>query len=81
MRSPHYSSSCDQPIDPRQPANSGFCASVLPGHLHAFYIEYVYFDRKEQATAGRFTASRAPGIYSERVQGGGGGYGTIAAPT
>ncbi|EON98641.1 putative plasma membrane proteolipid 3 protein [Phaeoacremonium minimum UCRPA7] len=52
----------------------------LPGHLHAFYIEYVYYDRREQAREGRFTASHAPGIYSERVQTGGGGYGTIAQP-
>ena len=54
---------------------------MLPGHLHAFYVEYVYYDRKEQAREGRFTAQRAPGIYSERVQTGGGGYGTIAQHT
>lgn len=54
----------------------------FPGHIHAFYLEYVYYDRKEQAKAGRFTASHAPGIYSERVQTGGtGGYGTIVQPT
>ncbi|CUS06810.1 unnamed protein product [Tuber aestivum] len=41
----------------------------LPGHLHAFYIEYVYYERKEQAVAGRMASERAPGIYSERVQG------------
>lgn len=52
----------------------------IPGHLHAFYVEYVYYDRKEQAREGRFTASRAPGIYSERVQAGGNGYGTIVQP-
>jgi hypothetical protein len=52
----------------------------FPGHIHAFYLEYVYYDRKEQAKAGRFTASRAPGIYSERVQTGGNGYGTIVQP-
>ncbi|OAA67021.1 putative protein family UPF0057 [Niveomyces insectorum RCEF 264] len=54
---------------------------VFPGHLHAFYIEYVYYDRREQAREGRFTASHAPGIYSDRVQQGGNGYGTIAQPT
>jgi hypothetical protein len=53
----------------------------IPGHVHAFYIEYVYYDRREQAREGRFTASRAPGIYSERVQAGGNGYGTIVQPT
>jgi uncharacterized membrane protein YqaE (UPF0057 family) len=52
----------------------------FPGHIHAFYLEYVYYDRKEQARAGRFTASRAPGIYSERIQTGGNGYGTIVQP-
>jgi len=60
------------------------CLTILgyfPGHIHAFYLEYVYYDRKEQAKAGRFTASRAPGIYSERVQTGGNGYGTIVQPT
>jgi len=60
------------------------CLTILgyfPGHIHAFYLEYVYYDRKEQARAGRFTASRAPGIYSERVQTGGNGYGTIVQPT
>jgi uncharacterized membrane protein YqaE (UPF0057 family) len=55
--------------------------SYFPGHLHAFYLEYVYYDRREQAREGRFTASRAPGIYSERVQAGGNGYGTIVQPT
>ncbi|KXJ92608.1 hypothetical protein Micbo1qcDRAFT_232348 [Microdochium bolleyi] len=50
---------------------------VLPGHLHAFYVEYVYYDRKEQAREGRFAAKRAPGVYSERVQTGGHGYGTM----
>ncbi|CAK7206022.1 hypothetical protein SEUCBS139899_008805 [Sporothrix eucalyptigena] len=54
---------------------------VFPGHIHAFYLEYVYYDRREQAREGRFTAGRAPGIYSERVQSGGGGYGTIAQST
>jgi len=52
----------------------------IPGHIHAFYLEYVYYDRKEQAREGRFTASRAPGVYSERVQSGGQGYGTIVQP-
>jgi hypothetical protein len=54
--------------------------SYFPGHIHAFYLEYVYYDRREQAREGRFSASRAPGIYSERVQNGGTGYGTIVQP-
>ncbi|KAG6367569.1 hypothetical protein INS49_001762 [Diaporthe citri] len=54
----------------------------IPGHIHAFYILYVYYSR-----ADRPTGERAPGIYSERVQNGGhghghpaGGYGTINNP-
>lgn len=51
----------------------------IPGHIHAFYIEYVYYERREAGREGRFQAARAPGIYSDRVQGG--GYGTIVEPT
>ncbi|KAL0636127.1 hypothetical protein Q9L58_004916 [Maublancomyces gigas] len=47
----------------------------LPGHLHAFYLEWVYYERKEQAAAGRLMERPAPGIFSERVQGM--NYGTI----
>ena len=54
---------------------------VLPGHLHAFYVEYVYYDRRERAREGRMDGQRAPGIYSERIQSGGHGYGTIAQST
>jgi uncharacterized membrane protein YqaE (UPF0057 family) len=57
------------------------CLTILgyiPGHIHAFYIEYVYFDRRERSRLGQLTAENAPGIYSERVQTGGtSGYGTI----
>ncbi|TVY25207.1 Plasma membrane proteolipid [Lachnellula hyalina] len=52
----------------------------IPGHIHAFYLEYVYYERKESARQGRFTATRAPGVYSERVQSGGHGYGTMVQP-
>ncbi|KAI9846338.1 MAG: hypothetical protein M1837_004191 [Sclerophora amabilis] len=57
------------------------CLTILgyiPGHIHAFYIEYVYYHRREAAREGRMTADRAPGVYSDRVQRGGTGYGTIA---
>ncbi|KAK2600642.1 hypothetical protein N8I77_010163 [Diaporthe amygdali] len=52
----------------------------IPGHIHAFYILYVYYSRADQPTP-----ERAPGIYSDRVQTGGhgypqGGYGTINNP-
>ncbi|TPX08220.1 uncharacterized protein E0L32_001884 [Thyridium curvatum] len=53
----------------------------IPGHIHAFYLAYVYYDRREQAREGRYAATHAPGIYSDRVQTGGGGYGTIAHQT
>ncbi|KAI1310006.1 hypothetical protein F5Y03DRAFT_346526 [Xylaria venustula] len=53
----------------------------IPGHIHAFYLEYVYYDRREQARQGRLAARRAPGVYSDRVQSGGQGYGTVVQPT
>jgi uncharacterized membrane protein YqaE (UPF0057 family) len=54
----------------------------IPGHIHAFYLEYVYYDRREQAREGRLVARNAPGIYSNKVQSGGAstGYGTIVNP-
>ncbi|KAI1746328.1 hypothetical protein F4680DRAFT_401080 [Xylaria scruposa] len=52
----------------------------FPGHIHAFYIEYVYYDRREQARQGRLVAKRAPGVYSDRVQTGGQNYGTVVQP-
>jgi len=51
----------------------------LPGHIHAFYIEYVYYHRHEQVLAGQPVIGRAPGVYSNKVQNGGSGYGTMAA--
>ncbi|PSR83823.1 hypothetical protein BD289DRAFT_276010 [Coniella lustricola] len=50
----------------------------IPGHIHAFYIIYVYHSRQEAARA----YDRAPGIYSERVQTGGHKYSgePVAAP-
>ncbi|KAK0651903.1 plasma membrane proteolipid 3 precursor [Cercophora newfieldiana] len=60
------------------------CLTILgyfPGHLHAFYLEYVYYDRREQAKHGIPSSSPAPGVYSDRVQSGGYGYGTIVQPT
>ena len=49
----------------------------IPGHIHAFYLEYIYYDRREQAREGRFATGPAPGIYSDNVQTGGQGYGTM----
>ncbi|KAH0495209.1 hypothetical protein TgHK011_008774 [Trichoderma gracile] len=63
------------------------CLTILgyfPGHIHAFYIEYVYYDRRQQAREGHYPPRRAPGIYSDKVQTGGQGprpgYGTMAPP-
>ena len=50
---------------------------VIPGHIHAFYLEYIYFKRKEDAERGIFDSHRAPGVYSDNVQTGGKGYGTM----
>lgn len=50
---------------------------VFPGHIHAFYLEFVYFDRRDRTRLGTMTARRAPFVFSENVQNGGAGrYGT-----
>ncbi|KAK4991689.1 hypothetical protein LTR50_001697 [Elasticomyces elasticus] len=49
----------------------------FPGHIHAFYLEYVYFDRQVQAREGFVPAEPAPGVYSDNIQAGGQGYGTV----
>jgi len=57
------------------------CLTILgyfPGHIHAFYLEYVYFKRREQARAG-IAEPPAPGVYSDRIQRPI-GYGTFAQP-
>ncbi len=52
--------------------------SFFPGHIHAFYLEYVYFERRDQSTAGTLVQKRAPGVYSDNVQRGGQvSYGTV----
>ncbi|KAJ4988595.1 plasma membrane proteolipid 3 [Stagonosporopsis vannaccii] len=43
----------------------------FPGHIHAFYIEYVYFKRREEIRAGTYNGTPAPGVYSTKVQHGG----------
>lgn len=42
----------------------------FPGHIHAFYLIYVYYNRNEKIRQGVLTAKRAPGIYSEEIQNG-----------
>lgn len=44
--------------------------SYIPGHIHAFYLEYVYYRNQEAAHMGR-APERAPGIFSNKVQNGG----------
>lgn len=61
------------------------CLGLLPGHLHAFYLIWVYYDRREQGREGRYAARPAPGVYSSHVQTGGGhaghsNYGTVNHP-
>ncbi|KAL8726040.1 MAG: hypothetical protein Q9166_006985, partial [cf. Caloplaca sp. 2 TL-2023] len=51
----------------------------FPGHIHAFYLEYVYFERRSQGRMGNMAVKRAPGVYSENVNSGGRTtYGTVA---
>ncbi|KAI2898932.1 hypothetical protein CBS76997_746 [Aspergillus niger] len=49
----------------------------MPGHVHAFYLEYVYYANRNAGTGD--APRRAPGVYSERIQRGGHHttYGTI----
>lgn len=50
----------------------------LPGTIHAFYVLFVYYDRRDQARQGLPPPERAPGIFSHRVQRAGHqGYGTM----
>jgi len=43
----------------------------FPGHIHAFYIEYVYIKRRDEVRAGIYNTRPAPGVYSQKVQNGG----------
>ncbi|KAF7191822.1 Plasma membrane proteolipid 3 [Pseudocercospora fuligena] len=50
------------------------CLTILgffPGHIHAFYVEYVYFHRKELAERGIYEERDAPGVFSRKVNTGG----------
>ncbi|KAK9469651.1 hypothetical protein V1512DRAFT_256751 [Lipomyces arxii] len=48
----------------------------LPGHIHAFYLEYVYMTRRDYGLLESFEP--APGVYSESINTGGrSGYGAI----
>jgi uncharacterized membrane protein YqaE (UPF0057 family) len=43
----------------------------FPGHIHAFYLLFVFYKRRDEARAGIYDARPAPGVYSQRVQNGG----------
>ncbi|KAG9197939.1 hypothetical protein B5807_08783 [Epicoccum nigrum] len=43
----------------------------FPGHIHAFYVEYIYYKRRDEIRAGTYDGSHASGIYSQKVQHGG----------
>ncbi|KAF1363569.1 UPF0057-domain-containing protein [Lizonia empirigonia] len=43
----------------------------FPGHIHAFYIEYVYYKHRDAIRAGTYDGRPASGVYSQKVQNGG----------
>ncbi|KAK4241283.1 hypothetical protein C8A03DRAFT_12450 [Achaetomium macrosporum] len=43
----------------------------FPGLIHAFYLLFVYFDRREKYKTGRPPLQRAPFVWSDKVQSGG----------
>lgn len=54
---------------PANPANNRRLLNrYFPGWVHAFYLEYVYYTRRNMDPVARSTRARAPGIFSERVQ-------------
>ncbi|KAK9454659.1 hypothetical protein V1511DRAFT_500633 [Dipodascopsis uninucleata] len=55
--------------------NIGLTAlGYLPGHLHAFYLEYIYMERRDIDEP----LGPAPGVYSDLINNGGRpGYGAI----
>ena len=51
--------------------------SYFPGHIHAFYLLYILYERRSNNTGGALQ-SRAPGVYSDNIQRGGRtDYGTV----
>lgn len=43
----------------------------FPGHIHAFYLEYIYYHRKNMAASGLTWTKPATGVYSDKIQNGG----------
>ena len=44
----------------------------IPGHVHGFYVEYQYYKRRDIIRSGGTITKHAAGIYSKKVQSGGG---------
>lgn len=51
--------------------------SYVPGHIHAFYLLYVFYDRRHRTGEGIPLAEEAPGVFSPEVQSGGVGGGGL----
>ncbi|TQS38811.1 hypothetical protein Golomagni_00677 [Golovinomyces magnicellulatus] len=49
----------------------------IPGHIHAFYVEFAFFNRREAVRQGQCTSDRVPGVFSRNVQHGGESYAPI----
>ncbi|SPQ21645.1 5372684d-94fe-4a69-9bb9-72c95e8081b4 [Thermothielavioides terrestris] len=47
----------------------------IPGLIHAFYLLFVYFDRREKYKMGHPPLQRAPFVFSNKIQSGGMTYG------
>jgi hypothetical protein len=45
--------------------------SWFPGVIHAFYLLFVYYDRREKYRVSAPPVQRAPFVYSDKVQSGG----------
>lgn len=49
-------------------------SSWFPGVIHAFYLLFVYYDRRDKYKMGAPPLQRAPFVYSDKVQSGGMAY-------
>jgi hypothetical protein len=45
--------------------------SYIPGYIHAFYLLHIWQDRRKQYLTGNPPKSRAPFVFSEKIQSGG----------
>ncbi|KAK3615699.1 hypothetical protein LTR56_026430, partial [Elasticomyces elasticus] len=46
------------------------CLGFFPGHIHAFYLEYIFLAKRKQVMAGLdgdYNDDNAPFVFSERV--------------